>query len=220
MDRSDSISQPNCQDVSESELVKLVRDVYACESQAVANAWKSLKMDQFNKACELLLHARRIGASGCGHSGFACMHFVHLMCCIQRPARFLYPSEALHGELGFLHKGDVMLLCSRSGRTEELLPIREACRRKDVRLITVTEDAFSPLARHADAVLKVPFTREVDRFNTQGTSSFAVANVLFDALQAALIEKVGFTMSQYALDHPGGAVGERLRSELEYGASD
>ena len=83
--------------------------------------------EQFSKAVELLATAPRIGAAGCGHSGIICQHFAHLMCCIERPARFVSPAEAVHGATGFIQEGDVMVFASRGGKTKELLPIVDIC---------------------------------------------------------------------------------------------
>ena len=103
-----------------------------------------------------------------------------------------------------------MLLASRGGKTAELIPILSICKEKGVTIIAVTEDLESPLAKGADIVLQMLVTREVDRFNMQGTTSFTVLSVLFDALQAALIVETDFQSEQFALIHPGGAVGARL----------
>lgn len=169
-----------------------------------------LESETFEKALELLENAARIGASGCGHSGIACRHFAHLMCCIERPARFLSPAEAVHGGLGFLQKDDVILLASRGGKSEELLPILQVCKTKGIRVISVTENMDSPLAREADVVLRMKVTRETDRYNSQGTTSFVVLSALFDALQAALVEQTEYRNEQFAVIHPAGAVGKRL----------
>ena len=96
--------------------------------------------EAFAHAVELLAAAPRIGSSGCGHSGIICQHFAHLMCCIERPARFISPAEAVHGATGFLQKGDVMVFASRGGKTKELLPIVDICKAKGVSIITVTEN--------------------------------------------------------------------------------
>ena len=169
--------------------------------------------DSFEKAVAVLAKAPRIGASGCGHTGIACRHFVHLMCCIERPARFISPAEAVHGATGFLQEGDAMLLASRGGKTAELLPIMEICRKKGAVIIGLTENAASPLALDTDIFLPLRISRETDRFNTQGTTSFTVMCAVFDALQAALIEETGFTTETFAIVHPGGAMGERLRNK-------
>jgi len=166
----------------------------------------------FEKAVAALASAGRIAASGCGHSGIACQHFAHLMCCIELPARFISPAEAVHGASGFVKQGDVMVLASRGGKTAELLPILETCKQKGVTVISITEDSASPLALGADTVITMHVERETDKYNSQGTTSFVVLSAIFDALQAALIEATGYTNDQFAVIHPGGAVGERLNS--------
>ena len=165
---------------------------------------------QFAAAVDALIKAPRIAASGCGHSGIACMHFAHLMCCIKRPARFISPAEAVHGALGFLKAGDVILLASRGGKTSELLPILEYGNREGITVISVIENMESPMALQSDIVLDISVERETDKHNTQGTTSFAVMNAVFDALQAAIIEETGYNPKSFAIIHPGGAVGERL----------
>ncbi|MDR2184583.1 MAG: SIS domain-containing protein [Treponema sp.] len=186
------------------------RAAFTIEAGALMEMAETVDKAAFSRAVELLALAPRIAASGCGHSGIACMHFAHLMCCIERPARFIPPSEALHGGLGFIQRGDVMLLASRGGRTAELLPIPAICKKKGAAVIAVTENLSSPMALEADLTLKITVPREADPGNTQGTTSFTVLSVLFDALQTALIVKTAYRDEQFALIHPGGAVGERL----------
>ncbi len=193
-----------------SEALAAARAAYDIESACIQEMKDYFDDKAFSQAVELLAAAPRIGASGCGHSGIVCQHFAHLMCCIERPARFISPAEAVHGASGFLQKGDVMLLASRGGKTGELLPIGEICKAKGVSIITVTENLDSPLAKMADVVLKQYVNRETDKYNLQGTTSTTALCVIFHALQAALIEETGYQAGQFALIHPGGAVGERL----------
>ena len=183
-----------------------------CAWQAAQEAFR-IEAEALSAMEKVLRGAERIASSGCGHSGIACRHFAHLMCCIERPARFISPAEAVHGGTGFLKAGDVMLLASRGGKTAELLPILDICKKKGATVIAVTENMSSPLAEGADIVLPMSVTRETDRYNSQGTTSFTVLSVLFDALQAALIEVTGYQNEQFALIHPGGAVGERLNRQ-------
>ena len=190
--------------------IEAVRQAFLIQSECLKDAFAYIDENEFASAVGALTGAARIAASACGHTGIACQHFVHLMCCIERPARFIYPSEAVHGASGFLQKGDVMLLASRGGKTSELLPIMEICKSKGVTIIAVTENTESLLAQGADIVLKMYVTRETDKYNCQGTTSHTVLNVIFDALQAALIEETGYEVNQFAAVHPGGAVGERL----------
>lgn len=166
--------------------------------------------ESFGAAVELLKNAERIGTCGCGHSGILCQHFAHLLCCIERPTRFISPAEAVHGATGFLQKGDVMVFASRGGKTKELLPIVDICKQKGVSIITITENMESVLAEAADVVLKQYVNRETDKYNSQGTTSSTALCVIFHTLQTALIEETGYRNEQFAVIHPGGAVGERL----------
>ncbi len=193
--------------------LEYAKEAYKIEEECIRGLLGCFDEEQFSKAVELLCAAERIGTSGCGHSGIICQHFSHLLCCIERPSRFISPAEAVHGATGFLRAGDVMVFASRGGKTTELLPILDICKKKNVRVITVTENTASPLAVGADAVLKMYVNRETDKYNSQGTTSTTALCVIFHALQAAIIEETGYRNEQFAVIHPGGAVGERLNGK-------
>lgn len=189
------------------------KQVYEIEYECIKEMQNYFDEEAYSKAVELLKNAPRIGATGCGHSGIICQHFAHLMCCIDRPAKFISPAEAVHGGTGFLQKGDVCVFASRGGKTKELLPILDICKAKGVSVITITENLESPLAIGADVVLKQYVNRETDKYNCQGTTSSTSLAVIFHVLQTALIEETDFRNEQFALVHPGGAVGERLNNK-------
>lgn len=173
--------------------------------------------NEFKKAVEILSEAALIGASGCGHSGIACMHFAHLMCCIDKPAKFIPPSEAVHGGMGFMKGGGAFVIVSRGGKTAELIPVLKIAKTKGCATICLSENENSPLALGSDIVLKLKIIKECDKYNSQGTASFAVTCAVFDALQTAVLENTGFKVESFALNHPGGAVGERLNDKpLEF----
>ena len=195
------------------EALLMARQAYITECECIKEMLVYFDEEAYSKAVELLKNAPRIGASGCGHSGIMCQHFAHLMCCIERPARFISPAEAVHGATGFLQPGDVMVFASRGGKTKELLPIVEICKKKGVHIIVITENLESPLAQQADVVIKQYVNRETDKYNCQGTTSSTSLAVIFHVLQTALIEETGFQNEQFALVHPGGAVGERLNEK-------
>ena len=195
------------------EALLSAKKAYEIEAECIREALSYVDDEQFSRAVEALANAQRIGAAGCGHSGIVCQHFAHLMCCIERPARFISPAEAVHGASGFLQKGDVMVFASRGGKTKELLPIVDICKAKGVTIISVTENLESPLAKEADIVLRQYVNRETDKYNSQGTTSTTSLCVIFHALQSALIEETGYKNEQFALIHPGGAVGERLNQK-------
>lgn len=191
----------------------MAKAAYTIEADCIREMLDYFDDEAFGKAVELLAKTPRIGTSGCGHSGIVCQHMSHLLCCIERPSRFISPAEAVHGATGFLSEGDVMILASRGGKTTELLPILDICKRKGVSVITVTENTESPLALGADVVLKQHVNRETDKYNAQGTTSTTALCVIFHALQTALIEETGYKNEQFAVIHPGGAVGERLNQK-------
>lgn len=198
--------------MKEESLIQ-VKNAYKIESECLTKMLDYFDEEAFSKAVELLKNAERIGASGSGHSGIMCQHFAHLMCCIERPARFISPAEAVHGATGFLQKGDVMVFASRGGATKELIPILDICKAKGVHTITITENLESQLAKGAEVVLKQYVNRETDKYNSQGTTSSTALCMIFHALQTSLIEETGYKNEQFALIHPGGAVGERLNKK-------
>ncbi len=195
------------------ETLNAVKQAYVVEKECIEQMLNYFDEEAFSNAVELLKNAVRIGTCGCGHSGIICQHMAHLLCCIERPARFISPAEAVHGATGFLQEGDVMIFASRGGKTKELLPIIDICKTKKVKIISVTENLESPLALNADVVLKQFVNRETDKYNSQGTTSTTALCMIFHALQTALIEETGFKNEQFALIHPGGAVGERLNKK-------
>ncbi|MFA5570342.1 MAG: SIS domain-containing protein [Sphaerochaetaceae bacterium] len=194
------------------------------EKEAIMSAMKSLEIESdginqlksyldekpFMEAVHALAKAERIATCASGSSGFAAMKFSHSLNCIELPAKFMAPSEAVHGGLGYLKKDDVVVMVSRGGKTVELLPIIKACKEKEVILIGVTENLSSTLAQQSDIVLPLQIEKESDKFNVMATTSFIVTIALFDALLVALMEVTGYKLEQFAKIHPGGAVGDLL----------
>ena len=172
----------------QKESLRQAMQVYEIESECIKNMAEYFDEAVFDKTIELLKNAPRIGTSGCGHSGIICQHFAHLLCCIERPARFISPAEAPHGATGFLQEGDVCVLASRGGKTKELLPILDICKKKNVSVIAITENLDSPLAEGADVVIKQYVNRETDKYNCQGTTSSTSLAVIFHVLQTILME--------------------------------
>ncbi len=174
------------------EALKAAKQAFDIEEACIREMKAYFDEEAFSQAVELLKNAPRIGAAGCGHSGIVSQHFAHLMCCIERPARFISPAEAVHGATGFLQEGDVMVFVSRGGKTKELLPIADICKRKGVSIITITENTESDLARYADVTIRQYINRETDKYNSQGTTSTTSVCLLMHALQATLIQETGY----------------------------
>ncbi len=180
------------------------------ERDAVDDVLTKLDKEAFAKAVDALANCDRIITSASGSSGVAAKKFAHTLCCIERPAQFLPPCEAMHGGLGAVQKGNVVVLVSRGGKTSELLPVLDVSMKKGAFIIGVTENLDSPIGRNSDIILPMHIAREADKYNMQATASFVATIALFDALIGALVEETNYQKEQFALIHPGGAVGERL----------
>jgi D-arabinose 5-phosphate isomerase GutQ len=197
-------------DKMEEIRVPVLAEAVAIEADALYRGYSRVTPEAFDAAVSALMSCSTVAASGCGHSGYVLDHFVHLLNCAEIPARFISTNDATHGEMGFVSASSVMVIASRGGRTQELLPIQEIARSRGAKIIVVTENEDSPLAKGADIVLLVSITREIDPHNVQGTTSFTVFSVLFDAIQCEILRRKGGGAEAFAEIHPGGAVGERL----------
>ncbi len=192
------------------ESLQAALDSIKIEAKAISDMLDYFDEESFARAVALLKDANNIMTCASGSSGVAAKKFAHTLCCIEQTARFMPPCEAVHGGLGGLKAGDVMVMVSRGGKTAELLPIIDVCNKKGAKLIAVTENKDSYLAQHADVILPMKIERESDKYNMQATASYVMTIALFDALICALMEETGYTKDMFALIHPGGAVGARL----------
>jgi len=173
----------------------------------------SIDKDVFVKLVETLGNAKgRIAVCGVGTSGAAARKIAHSLSCIERPAFFLSPADAVHGGLGLVQPGDVAILISKGGGTHEILNLVPSLKAKNVCIIAVTENENSALARASDLLLRVRIEREADEFDMLATTSTATVVAAFDAACIALMAYTNYTREQFAIIHPSGAVGERLRS--------
>lgn len=182
------------------------------ESKAVLDVLECVNTEAFGRAVDAMSHCDKIITSGCGGSGIAAKKFAHSLCCIEKNGYFLSPSEALHGGLGCVKKEDVVLLLSRGGKTAELMPIVSVCNEKKATLIAVTENNDSPLALRSQILIPMHVEQESDPCGIMTTTSFVMAVALFDAMLSAIMVETGYRIEQFALIHPGGAVGELLNT--------
>lgn len=185
---------------------------FSIEEKGIADIRKILDLQTIEKVISVLSQAERIITCASGSSGFAAMKFAHTLCCIERPAKFMSPAEAIHGGLGFVKKGDPVIIVSRGGKTTELLPIIDVCCKKGAFIIGVTENQASHLARNSDVVLPLVVEKESDPLNLMASTSFVATIALFDAIIAGIMVDCGYENEQFALIHPGGAVGQLLNS--------
>jgi arabinose-5-phosphate isomerase len=185
-------------------------EVLRTEATAVEGLIPQLD-ERFDRAVELLRACPgRVVCTGMGKSGLVLQKIAATLSSTGTPAFFLHPAEAVHGDLGMIVPGDVVLAASYSGTTEELMRLVETLKRLGVPLVVMTANESGPLARHADLHLPVAIDREACPLNLAPTASTTATLALGDALAMALLEARGFTREDFALLHPAGRLGKRL----------
>lgn len=166
----------------------------------------------FGAALRMLRAARgRVVVTGIGKSGHIGQKMAATFASTGRPAFFVHPTEASHGDLGMITPDDVLLALSWSGETVELKPLITYSRRHSVPLIAITSRADSALGQHSDLVLELPRTKEACPHGLAPTTSSAMQLVLGDCLAIALLEAKGFTAHEFKAFHPGGSLGASLK---------
>jgi D-arabinose 5-phosphate isomerase GutQ len=196
--------------LKEDAILQRARESLRIESKAISDIIDYLDKESFLKAVEVLSSCPKIITCASGSSGIAAKKFAHSLCCIERNAQFLSPAEAIHGGMGCMKKGDAVVMVSRGGKTAELLPIIEVCNKKEVLLIGITENLSAPLAKNSQIVVPMKIEKESDGLNIMATASFVATIAIFDAMLASIMEITDYSLEQFALIHPGGAVGSRL----------
>ncbi len=186
------------------------RRVLETESAAVAGLIDQLD-ESFDQAVEILTACQgRVVTSGMGKSGIVMKKVAATFSSTGTPSLFLHPAEAVHGDLGVLAEGDVVLAASFSGATSELVRLVETVRRLGIQLIVMTGNSESQLARLADLHLPVAIDKEACPLNLAPTASTTATLAMGDALAMALLESKDFTNEDFARLHPGGDLGKRL----------
>jgi arabinose-5-phosphate isomerase len=192
-----------------SELRRIAERVLRLEADAILGLIP--KMDErFEQAIDLLQAcAGRVIVTGIGKSGIIGRKIAATLASTGTPAYFLHPAEGVHGDLGMLARGDVVLALSNSGETDEVLAILPPLKRLGIRIVLLTGNAQSTLARQCDVVLDVGVPEEACPMNLAPTSSTTAALAAGDALAMALLELRGLRPEDYAALHPRGTLGWR-----------
>ncbi len=192
------------------EIIERGRRVMRMEREAVLEAEGRLG-ESFARAVTLIQQSTgRVIVAGVGKSGLIGRKIAATMTSTGTPAIFLHPTESVHGDLGIVGDHDVAILISKSGETDELLPLLEQLQRLGVRTVAIAGEGDSTLARRADVWLDASVREEACPHDLAPTTSTTVTLALGDALAVALLEQKGFRREDFARLHPGGALGKKL----------
>ena len=196
-------------------IIEEAKKVIRIEAEALLALADSIN-GEFERAVEMILASHgRVVVSGMGKSGLIGQKIASTMASTGTPAFFLHPAEGIHGDLGMIMKGDVVIALSNSGETEEVVRILPVIKRLGASLIAMTGNSSSTLAKAGDVFLDVSVKEEACPLGLAPTASTTAALAMGDALAVALLLKRGFRAEDFALFHPGGSLGKQLILKVE-----
>lgn len=199
----------------EDVMLEQARQVLRMEAEAVLEQVERID-EHFKAAVEMIMACPgRTVITGMGKSGIIGRKMAATLASTGTPSFYLHPAEGIHGDLGMVTEGDVVIALSNSGETGEVLHILPSLRRIGAKLIAMVGNPNSTLAKNSDIVLNVGVTREACPLGLAPTSSTTAALAFGDALALALLSKRKFTASQFAVFHPGGSLGRKLLLTVE-----
>ncbi|MBM3284400.1 MAG: KpsF/GutQ family sugar-phosphate isomerase [Candidatus Aminicenantes bacterium] len=196
--------------MTKNDILETGKEVLEVEANALT-ALVSRLDENFARAVDLLFETRsRVIVTGMGKSGLVGRKIAATLASCGTPALFIHPAEAGHGDLGMILKDDVILAVSYSGETREILDLLEFIKRIGVKLITITGNKNSRIAKYSDIVLDAGVEKEAGPKGVVPTASSTAALALGDALAIALMKKKGFGEEDFAFFHPKGQIGKKL----------
>ncbi|NOZ63180.1 MAG: KpsF/GutQ family sugar-phosphate isomerase [Calditrichaeota bacterium] len=204
--------------LSEKEIkfsIEKAKEVIRKEADAVL-ALQDRIDEEFARAVDLIVKCHgRVIITGMGKSGIVGRKIAATLTSTGTSAFFLHPAEGMHGDIGIVHKDDVVICISKSGNTHELFQIVPILKRMGVKIISITGNRRSRLAERSDVILDASVSEEACSNNLAPTSSSTAALVMGDALAVALLERRGFKAEDFALLHPGGSLGKKLSMKID-----
>lgn len=196
--------------------VEKVSEILRLEAAAIGAAAERLEPAAVERALELIAACEgKVIVTGVGKSGVIAQKIAQTLTSTGTIGIFVHPSDALHGSLGIVREGDVVLALSNSGETDEILAIVPALKQRNVSLISIVGNLNSSLARQSDAALDASVDQEACPLNLAPTASTTVALAIGDAIAMTLMESRGLTAKDFAANHPAGRLGKRLTLTVE-----
>jgi arabinose-5-phosphate isomerase len=196
-------------------VLRRAREVLEIEARGILALVERLD-EVFVRAVEILSGCKgKVVVTGLGKSGLICRKIAATFASTGTPSFFIHAADGVHGDAGMIMKGDVVVALSNSGETDELLQLLPILKRFDNKLIALTGNPQSALARAADVVLNVAVKEEACPLGLSPTASTTAALAMGDALAVSLLERKGFRAEDFALRHPGGILGRKLLLKVE-----
>lgn len=201
--------------MNNQEILQIAEDVISKEIQSLHELIYNLD-ENFSKCVEAILSTKgRVIISGIGKSGIIARKFSASLASTGTPSYFLHPAEAFHGDLGMVLRDDIFIAISNSGETDELLKLIPSLKNNGNFIISITGNVNSTLASHSNCKLNISVSEEACNLKLAPTSSTTATIALGDAITVALMKIRNFTPENFALLHPGGALGRKLLSNVK-----
>jgi arabinose-5-phosphate isomerase len=201
--------------MSDDACIAQAKEVLRIEAESIFDLIDRVD-ERFSRAVDVIYRSRgRVIVTGIGKSGLIGKKIVATLTSTGTPAIFLHPVEGLHGDLGIVHRDDVLLAISNSGETHELNLLTESIRELGVQIIALTGNMHSTLAAASDITIDVGVVREACPFGLAPTSSSTATLAMGDALAVALVNRKEFTEKDFFKFHPGGSLGQRLMAKVK-----
>lgn len=197
-----------------TNVLQIAKEVFTIEARTISDLGAKLNAD-FEKSIELILRTKgRLVVSGMGKSGHIGAKIAATLASTGTPSFFMHPAEALHGDLGMLTNDDTLLAISNSGESEEILKIIPAIKKRGIKLIAMSGNLNSTLAKQADFVLDISVQKEACPLQLAPMSSTTATLAMGDAIAACLMKERNFKPENFALFHPGGSLGKKLLTKV------
>lgn len=197
--------------MNKQEIKDSLLNTLSIEADTIAKLSETVDMSVLTTLVEKIGEKKgKVIVSGCGTSGAAAKKIVHSLSCVSVPAVYLNPADAVHGSMGIITDKDIVIVISKGGNTIELTNLLDSFKAQKAFIVGVGEKPESTIGKYSDLFLKISVDKEPDTFNMLATASTLAVMSTFDAVCIALMSYTGFTKEQFGINHPGGAVGDRL----------
>lgn len=201
--------------MNNKNIIKRAKAVLDIEARAVSNLKKNINRD-FEKAVELIFNCKgRVVVTGVGKTGIIAQKLSATLSSTGTPSLFLHSAEAIHGDLGRVIKDDAVVILSYSGESEEIKKLLPILKKIGSKIISITGNTKSLMARYSDVVLNTAVKKEACPLGLAPTASTTAMLAMSDALAVCLLELKGFKEKDFAFFHPGGALGRKLLLKVE-----